>query len=182
SKGYAYYGVDFRLQRAMIVFPVFWGMVASLVEKTNTKTEKYHRFLVVIYFLILTTGLYYHYNFQKNNRLKDVLDDFQVINYMNSLILNKQRVDKIYIVGNSNGKFLPLNDSLQYFFPAIRSEFLPDLTNCLIPKNSLVIVFNNHRCYNFLASQQSTKVLAAETQHEFPLEYKLFYNSGETSF
>jgi len=182
SKGYAYYGIDFRLQRATLIFPVFYGTLITILEKLNFKAKKLYKILIILYLLVLTSGLYYHIDFL-SQRTKDVLDDFQVINQIKTIVSEKQHLEKIYIVGNTDGKFLPLNDSLQYFFPDIKSEIFPEF-NCVIPQNTLLVVFKSHYCYDLLMSQQLSHTFGVKTTNtktqnltdEALLDYEFFYN------
>lgn len=52
SKGYTYYGIDFRLQRAMIIFPVLFSLIAKFSKeiKLNLKKESLITLLIFFYY------------------------------------------------------------------------------------------------------------------------------------
>lgn len=152
AHGYTYYGIDFRLHRTMIVFPIVFLVLIDIFQK-NQFLIKQNFVLVIIFFFFFLSGLGYQQQYlnQKNNSRH-----YSVFIWLNSQ-KKLQSTDKKMLFFDSavNNEYLSINDILQYFTPLTRSQILgPDCQEKLTAQTGdIFLITKGSSCQ--LSSQSS---------------------------
>lgn len=123
SKGYTYYGIDFRLQRAMIIFPVLFSLIAKFLKEIKLNLKKESLITLLIFFII--TGYFFQMDLlQKREPVRHLV----FINFLREKVkegvLNKS--SRLIISNKFYYEYLSLQDSLQYFLPEMSYLFFDD--------------------------------------------------------
>jgi hypothetical protein len=121
SEGYAYYGIDFRLHRATVVFPVFLGLLATIFVRWNL--QKKAKYLLVGVLFFGATGLYFHGTYMQS---LSVNPHWAFIEWLQKNVPaqrytaeHPQRLS--FVLGaNQYNNMVSLNDNLQYFLPRVQ--------------------------------------------------------------
>lgn len=124
SKGYAYYGVDFRLHRATVIFPPLFIMVAFIFKKYINKLKKLNTLLFVFLILMIASGIKFQINSLKN---KPKSKHFYFINWLiekKIIRKNSKEMINIYLTNNTSSNYISLNDELQYFINSAKSNVM----------------------------------------------------------
>lgn len=133
SKGFSYYGIDLRLQRASIIYPIFLAILAYLSNKLHLENKR--RLLYISLLVILFSGLYFQ---------KIMLDSrephrhYQFIKWLskNKIIKKDDNSNKnLYFLGDAGNNYISINDSMQYFIPKL-SEKEYTFTDCKIDERT----------------------------------------------
>ncbi|MFA6016739.1 MAG: hypothetical protein WC744_01480 [Patescibacteria group bacterium] len=141
SKGYSYYGIDYRLNRILIIFPVLFILILEIIKKfinENIKLEVKNHFLIPFLFLfIFITGYVYHSNYLQQ---KEISRYYQLVRW-----LSKQSfVAKKSILLVETVEYGSLNDSLLYFLPNTEGHALfDDCVNYKETKKDLYLLTTN---------------------------------------
>lgn len=147
SKGYTYYGIDFRLHRATVIFPVFFAALAVVIQKLLPTINRLHILLLIIWVFFLTTGFCFQNALLKS---RPVSPHVKIINYINhnALIGKNDRVT-IYIDSRLTA-YISLNDTLQYFLPNTGTVINEDGKCEFIKENAatkmLYLTLQNSQC------------------------------------
>jgi len=124
SKGYAYYGIDFRLHRASVIIPVFLAMLAFLSKRFYLEDKGKYLFGILI--VILFTGVY----FQKTILdTKDPNKHYLFIDWIskNQMFVREVKQKKnLFFFSDAFRDYISINDELQYFIPQLtKSQYSP---------------------------------------------------------
>jgi len=177
SSGYCYYGIDFRLHRSTIIFPVIFGLYTILIARNVEKIN--YKLLLSIIFLILTTG----YLIQRNY-LNQTNPHQNVSLIFNRLIPELQKrgninlKGSIYFIGDTATDFGSINGFLQYFAPKLIVNFFPSEfpENCQYLNSGFYVIKKDHPCYEKMIENNNsdkipqTKVLGVKNSNssDFP--------------
>lgn len=146
SKGYTYYGVDFRFHRATVVFPVLFIMIISIIKPYLKKIEHLNKLLIVFLLFMIVTGVLFQKQYLTN---KQPSDHFNIIKQL-SLKFSTDKSIKLYFDSNLSTNYISLNDQLQYFLPKAKSYILnPDCSNLdlsIQDDNYLLISESKNNC------------------------------------
>lgn len=128
SKGYAYYGIDFRLHRANVIFPVILSMLVILFKKIKTDGFFFKVILFGVFVFYLATGINFY-----NNIIKSKNDNYhlQLINwFLEKNLINPERKVNFIIDSNTSPSYISLYDYAQYFAPKGESQILSSTSSC----------------------------------------------------
>ena len=113
SRGYAFYGLDFRMHRSLVVVPIILAILAYSLHKVKIKKQ----LLLTIFFIILSiTGYYYQDGYLSTKQITDhqILINHLTKNYQ----LNKRGGErKFYFIDSAFDNYISLWDRSQYYFP-----------------------------------------------------------------
>ncbi len=147
SKGYTYYGIDFRLHRATVIFPVFLATVAIIMQKTLSLINKLHPLLFVIWLFFLATGFQFQNEFLKS---RPTSAHVKIIDYINRHAFIGQDEPATIYIDSRLTSYISLNDTLQYFFPHAVTVFNQDGKCGFIKENTarkmLYLAMENSQC------------------------------------
>lgn len=135
SRGYVYYGIDFRLHRASVVLPIFLVQILYLVR--SLPKAKIYSYLAV-FFVVLTTGITYQLNMLNS---RNTHPHWALIS---SLPQNTTR-SNLYLHPDVS-EYVSLSDTLRYFRPNISVLPLPDTENCPSEKGGIVLAPKGRAC------------------------------------
>lgn len=146
SKGYVYYGIDYRLNRVTIVFPVLFIMIISIIKPYLKRIEHLNKLLIVFLLFMIITGVLFQKQYLTN---KQPSDHLKIIKQL-SLKFSADKSYKFYFDSNLSTNYISLNDQLQYFFPKAKSYILnPDCSNLdlsMNKENYFFISESNNNC------------------------------------
>lgn len=121
SKGYVYYGIDFRLHRSLVIVPVFLALCAFILAKYNVLARK--KIALIVIGFVFFSGMYYQQQFLQQ-RTKS--EQYQLIMFLKQQIAqdNIQTPNTIYFIGKSPipDSLHSLTDTLPYFIPTTTVE------------------------------------------------------------
>jgi hypothetical protein len=148
-KGYTYYVPHFRLHRALIAFPVFFGILAYLLHKIEIKKVRY---LAVLSFLTFGLGFYIFTQFENTKTIHTHYPLIEGLMPLTRLVDNKSDY-YLYFSREADLTFGYENlfDLSQYFYPhmkIVRGTF-PYLEDCKPQdvKNTFIVLKENDPCY-----------------------------------
>jgi hypothetical protein len=147
SHGYAYYGIDFRLHRAILIFPV---LVSLMVYEINKHVNKILKIKLLLYSLLifsLVTGLQFQNNYLQ---AKPRNYHLELINWLNSNKIVPPNKTVHFIVQNpTTPSYISLYDSFQYFSSG-HSTWLDAACVYAVDPNSvnIFIVQKDNPCIN----------------------------------
>ncbi len=155
SKGYSYYGVDFRLQRAVVVFPVFLAFLVFLLKKIDIeRLEKEKIFSAFIAFILLS-GFFFQQEILKAREPSKHLHFILWLKNNPKFSISGKEGYLYFFPSAYNTSFISLNDELQYFLPELAGrQYLG--TGCnLTEKKSFYILKTDDPCINYLSKDTS---------------------------
>lgn len=171
SKGYTYYGLDYRLFRTLIIFPVIFLIIARLIKENIDSKIKKTNLIYFIFIFFLITGWVYQFNYLKT---KEISRHLAIIRWLDNKIKKNQLNERghIYISSEMMAEYISLNDSLQYFFPHMTYSILDkNCSNVDLSKNNTL----------FLLSQADKEKLCfslIDPLHK-PLDHYVFFKDKE---
>lgn len=119
SQGYLYYGIDFRLHRASVIFPVFLSMLAILFNRLfpriKSKARTTEMILFVVFIFYLYTGLKFYNRYIKSRSVNYHLETINWFKQQKLISPNKNI--KILVDPQTEPSYLSLYDYMQYFAP-----------------------------------------------------------------
>ena len=126
SKGYSYYGIDFRLNRSIVIFPVLFILIANLIKnfiQSVSGREKHIWPVIIFIFLFLFgTGYCYQYSYIQS---KSISKHYQFIEWLNKQTMNKK--NSIFLFDSDQEiDYASINDSFQYFLPRTESRIVKE--------------------------------------------------------
>jgi len=132
SRGYSYYGIDFRFHRSLVVVPIFLYLCNSLLNRLrNNEILNSPKLLFGMFAFVFITGVFFQQSFLNNKRIfkLDSLEDTRHTVFIR-WFTQRSRSDlyglktKIYFSENLKNEYLSLNDRLHYFMPLGQSDIL----------------------------------------------------------
>lgn len=184
SQGYNYCALDQRLERAVLIFPVIFGLFAILSKKINDEGKKCHSLLIPILILLAISGFFYQRQYLKN-RNAHINSHFifrQLEVFLEKGGIKKNKKD-LYLIGETKDTLCSLHDQLQYFYPYLNIIYNPQNTQinidtCTFQGEGIYIINQNHQCYLYLKNEggflpEQLNVLGMQTrpnQEALPLE------------
>ncbi len=153
AQGYAFYGFDFRMHRALVVAPAWLLLFFSVLQKINFP-KKFLLFVFGFYFL---TGLHYqrlYIQSEADNK------HWLLIEWL-TRFLPVETSGKITLTEKALEFYLSLNDELQYFYPGLRTEVaLNDFgKNCQF-ETEYLLMDENDFCRQSLLQNPAVNLLA----------------------
>lgn len=121
SKGYAYYGIDYRLERATIVFPVFLGLLATVLARWRLQDKS--TYLGAAALFIGVTGLYFHSLYMQSvspNPHWAFIQWLQQRVPVQRYTAARPRTLSFVLGADQYNNMISLNDNGQYFLPHIQ--------------------------------------------------------------
>ena len=161
SQGYAFYSIEFRLHRSLVIVPVFLILFVQTISKLDVK--KWNTTLYTIMVLIFITGLMYNVNFLTNRQPNPHY------RYIQWLEINRvvENVDQIFITqqAGQQNNLISLHDNLSYFMPGINStysEFSFD-ENCQLAQQieDSILITEDHECRAILLSDETRVIIGS---------------------
>jgi len=143
-KGYAYYQIDFRLHRAMVMMPIIMiGLVAWLME-SNWRLRQWHLWGVAL--LLLVSGGWHFYSYARWTAMeKNYVLAIQLHQILNPTAGTGKR--EVLAAIDSHSVYRPINDWLKYFDPTITVHFEDGKTDCKVSSTMhYVLVPDHHIC------------------------------------
>lgn len=150
SKGYAWYSVDFRLHRSLVMLPVLFASFLPWLTHLKKTWMVWVGFVVAIGLYV--SGVVYSVS-RVNIRPSNV--HYQVIQAIRR-VLPSGDVDKGMTVSLADTQYdtiISLFDTLRYFLPGIRTRndtksiTYPD---CPVPNTQIIVIHTKHPCYPHL--------------------------------
>ncbi len=152
SQGYYYYDIDFRPHRALVIFPILFGLIAYLALKA--KSKYINLVLFVLFILISASGAYYNLRFYK---YKAVNEHYPFIAWMQERIdFTKHKGEYVYLTYDAYNYYnlISLYDDTLYFTPEITTVVDREkvyLGNDCMPTDlfskGFIVVPDTHQCY-----------------------------------
>lgn len=126
SKGYTYYGIDFRLHRAQVIFPILFLLIAKFFSSLKINFKKTTFLSILIFFII--TGYFFQLDLLQK---REPSRHLAFINFLRKKVkegvLNKS--SRLIISNKFYYQYLSLHDSLQYFLPEMSYIFFDNYQN-----------------------------------------------------
>lgn len=128
SKGYAYYGIDYRLHRSLIIFPALFMIIMSVIKTYSENLihmeKKILNNLMLVYLVVFITGFFNSHNYISG---KPISKHYLLVSWfgLHSKIPNNSL---ILVDSKLGADYQSLNDSLKYFFPNSESWIINN--NC----------------------------------------------------
>lgn len=146
SKGYWYYPIDFRLHRALIIFPFLFFLIMKRFEKKELRTQKTTYTYFIIFLFILVTGIAFHHkqiSTRKESR-NNAITKWIITNFPKSYIGKENHIffDTPF-AGPIDDSYSSQNDYVAYLLPGSKSEVVdPSCTNLLNtpPENTFLFI------------------------------------------
>lgn len=152
SKGYAWYSIDFRLHRSLVMLPVLF--VSFLPVYMGIKKPWMLWVGAIIAFGIYASGFVYSMS-RVNIRPSNV--HYQVIQAIRR-VLPSGDVDNAITVSLADTQYdtiVSLFDTLRYFLPGIRTRNdtgVIQTPDCFIPDAEVIVIHTRHPCYPHIRS------------------------------
>jgi hypothetical protein len=122
SQGYAYAGIDYRLHRAIVVFPVIY--VAFLLWLKPYMHKSYERILIYFIIFLTITGLFFNFRIVKKKQL-DTQSSYQFVflKHLETVVPNMYDIQNITFIKNSDlFAFSSFDNYSVYFYPKLKSK------------------------------------------------------------
>ncbi len=127
AQGYAYYGIDYRLERATVAVPVFLGLLTAVCARWVRRANAWQ--LCVAALIIGSSGLYYH-----NLYMRSLFPNpnWAFIQWLESNVPAQPASTQprsLYILYGADqyNNLASLYDALQYFMPGVTTTIDPAL-------------------------------------------------------
>lgn len=143
-KGYAYYQIDFRLHRAMVMMPVIMiGLVAWLME-SKWRLRQWHLWVVTLGLLV--SGVWHFYSYARWTEIeKNYVLAIQLRQILNPTAETTKR--EVLAAVEPHSVYRPINDWLKYFDPSITVHFEVVKADCKLPaKMQYIFLRDIHGC------------------------------------
>ncbi|MCX7881481.1 MAG: hypothetical protein N2482_03175 [Patescibacteria group bacterium] len=153
SKGYTYYGIDFRLQRVMVIFPVLFLLIAGFLKSLKIEFNKNIFSLILIFFIL--TGYFFQWDLLEK---REPSRHLAFINFLRKKVKENvlSRSSRLIVSNKFYYEYLSLHDSLQYFLPEMSYIFLDNYQdNSVDNKNTVFILTREDKNYNDLINKKN---------------------------
>jgi hypothetical protein len=127
AQGYAYYGIDYRLERATVAIPVFLGLLAVVCAPLARRANAWH--LAVSALIIGSTGLYFHNLYMKSLFPNPNWAFIQWLGRNVPAPRSTAQPTSLYLLYGADhyNNLTSLYDTLQYFMPGVTTTVDPAL-------------------------------------------------------
>lgn len=118
-QGYAYYGIDFRLHRATVIFPVFFALLAIVGSRWTLQDKG--KYLVAATLILGLSGIHFHNLYMQ---AKTPNAQWPFIQWLQTHVpLSESQPRNLYFAFGADqyNNLISLNDTLQYFIPELHS-------------------------------------------------------------
>ncbi|MDH7476281.1 MAG: hypothetical protein QHH09_02295 [Microgenomates group bacterium] len=143
AKGYSYYGIDFRVHRATIIFPILFLMIILMIKPYIKKLDFFKKPLTGLLIFLVFTGLIFQLNMLN---LRDPGRHLIFINFLKEKIKEGTLTYKEEIIFSDrlNSEYISLHDILQYFLPNFKYGSISDyLTKGINSENAVFFLTND---------------------------------------
>lgn len=177
ANGYAFYGFDFRMHRALVVMPIWLILIFNCLKKMSFSKK----IMIYLLFFYLASGIFYQakyiYSQQDSQHLL-------LIKWLKQLLPSETN-GKFMIADRNQAVYLSLNDELQYFYPHLQVKLVDSNfeKNCEF-KEKFLLIDETYSCKDFLVNQSEPNFPAQDNQK---LEHKKLkvlgvYRRGNENF
>ncbi|MFZ5376295.1 MAG: hypothetical protein ACOZAN_01340 [Patescibacteria group bacterium] len=164
--GYASPPAHFALYRFLIAVPVLITMIYFFLANLKLETK----FLIMIYFFVLATGLNYHLQYFRGIEASSRIPFFK---WLATKVDIKKKAE-IDLSSIDHNDFLSMNDTMQYFLPNLEQEqLITDPNSCSIESRGLYVFPDNHWCQSRIMSNSKVQFLG-KYQYQPALTINLF--------
>lgn len=137
SKGYSYYGIDYRLQRSVIVFPYLVTLLAYIGGKFRLAFSRKRAILFVTLLLFLSTGIL---NYRRYLTSKSESSYLRIIRLLEPTY--KFTKNRVYFDNSLSHVYGSMNDYLKYFMPYTKGEIAAaDCNNFNLSQEENIFLF-----------------------------------------
>lgn len=153
SKGYTYYGVDFRVHRATVIFPVLFTMMFIMAKEIELRWQSAKLFLIFLIIIFYTYGLYFRAIDLDSRPLKK---HYYLLSWIEEVgKKNNIKIDELYFdLGDDHLAFQSIYDASIYFAPNIVMHSFEE-KNC--PKNFTIFKSENKKSYLIINKTEKDK-------------------------
>lgn len=144
SKGYWYYPIDFRLHRALIIFPFIFFLIVEKLKALDLTSKKIRYASCILFLFLFITGAAYHLRYmsmRKDSRNIRVMLWLRP-HFATFMKLNVASGDKKNIIyfdtplgGPIDDSYSSQKDFIAYFLPGSTSEILDSYCSGLLHNN-----------------------------------------------
>lgn len=157
SKGYWYYPIDFRLHRALIIFPFIFFLIVKKLDKTEIRSKKTAYAFIVVFLFILLTGIAFHHKHissRKESR-NNQITKWMTTNFPKQYIGKENHI--FFATPNAgpiDDSYSSQNDYVAYFLPGSKSEVVDSSCSNLLntaQENTFLFISPNEEqkyCYH----------------------------------
>lgn len=139
SKGYTYYGIDFRLHRSSVIFPILLLLIAKFLKDLNANIRNFYLLVITVVFFI-STGIVFQMILLKS---REPVRHLAFIKFLKKEI-DKDKLDnneEIIFSDGLNVEYISLQDSLQYFLLHFKYGFISDYqTKGIDPEKAVFVL------------------------------------------
>lgn len=168
AQGYAYYGLDFRVHRALVMIPAWIYLVVKMGRQlflkfrpNKNKFKRYHQALIGIWLWLLISGGWYYRQFLQQATPAKYLSFIRFAQTK----LPTETAGKLYLGPRAQQQFISLNDNWQYFYPDLKLK-QSGLSTCTLA-SGYWLLHSSHRCWP-LASQNHDLIIKGYFPEENP--------------
>ncbi len=170
SEGYAFYGFDFRMHRALVIMPIWLMLIFNCVKKISF-SRKTMIYLLTFY---LVSGIFYQFQYIQ---ARQDSQHWLLIKWLKQ-ILPLETDGQLMIADKNQAVYLSLNDELQYFYPNLQTKLVDSNfeKNCEFadPRQlatELLLIDETHSCKDLLIEQsESDHLLSGRKSFPMPDE------------
>ncbi|MBU4210670.1 hypothetical protein KKC08_00465 [Patescibacteria group bacterium] len=160
SRGYCYYGVDYRLHRALIIFPILFTNFVIILKKLKITKNKYIIKILCAYLIFFLSTGYIYQNQYLNTKLSGQQTlHFNFIKKLEKILAidPKNKYKTLYFTDKAHKEFVSINDSLQYFIPNLHRQKLEqtDYTKTLSGQ-VIYVTTNDYSDYSIISKTDQT--------------------------
>lgn len=162
SKGYEYYPIDFRLHRAMIIFPVLCALVA--IVWSHSKWRPRIEYLSLATVVIVFSGLIFLFDYRNSVPVNAhaVFGEW-LQSHVRNASTPTATPRTLWLIGSAdNAAYISLNDEMTYFDPGL--HMLPFQqaafgSHCAVTSDlaGVFVVPTNNRCFETFAGARGRR-------------------------
>jgi hypothetical protein len=152
AKGYAYYGIDFRLHRSMVAMPIVSIALLHILITSSLSLRRWWRWFVILVLLGFGCWQYIHYAKQRTTIEVNYLLAQQL---QQQIVLSPQITSLPVLLIDEQKDYIPINDWLRYFNPQVRVDVQATTTDCStsVANYQIVVLAEDHACQTTLKGQ-----------------------------
>lgn len=169
AHGYAFYSLDFRMHRALVVMPI-WLLLIYFALRRIQLSNKLLLVLLIFYFSL---GILYQRQYY------ETISDSQhwlIIKWLKRALPNTTS-GQLQIADSNPAIYLSLNDEMQYFYPTLKAQVVNEnfATACLA-ESEFLLIDEHHVCWSQIS--KSHQHIVAVYNREGNSYYLLKFNEA----
>jgi hypothetical protein len=157
ARGFAYYGIDFRLHRSMIIFPILFALAVTILRRFDVQHKE--RYIAIVLLILSVTGLKFYVDYWNSATVNAHVAFIQWMQSHVAMARTAGPNESVYFFpGPYYAEFSSLNDEMEYFIPRLQGSELPQAgsgQNCAIGGGltGIFVVPTSDTCFHTVQGQ-----------------------------